>query len=452
MSGTVAVLDVGKTHTKLTLLDAEGRILKRAARENRLVGQGYFLDTDRIAAWLRATLGTFARTAEINAIVPVAHGAAAALLQGDRAFPVLDYECAPPADIIDAYRAVRDPFARTLSPALPNGLNLGLQFYWQEQELGPFSKAGLCALPWPQYWAYWLSGARASEVTSLGCHTDLWFPEKKDFSALAKARGWDGVFAPLKPAGEVIGNIRPDLAAETGLPRGCEILCGVHDSNASLNAARGAFRDQAFALVSTGTWFVMFQSGGERKVRLDPDRDTLGNVDVEGKVVRSARFMGGREHLAILGDALGASATAADVERAIARGARTFPSFVAGSGPFPAARGRILGTVETASERAGLAAVHLALMTRASLRLIGAEGPVLVEGRFADDPVFTAALARLLAGPLYRYEHGDGVAVGAARLRVPAAARGTLGLVEPLPVDLSAYGERWERAASELRA
>ena len=27
---------------------------------------------------------------------------------------------------------------------------------------------------YPQYWAYRLTGVLANEVTSLGCHTDLW--------------------------------------------------------------------------------------------------------------------------------------------------------------------------------------------------------------------------------------------------------------------------------------
>ena len=35
---------------------------------------------------------------------------------------------------------------------------------------------------YPQYWAYRLTGVLANEVTSLGCHTDLWDYRAGDFS------------------------------------------------------------------------------------------------------------------------------------------------------------------------------------------------------------------------------------------------------------------------------
>ena len=41
-------------------------------------------------------------------------------------------------------------------------------------------------VPYPQYWAARLCGVRAWEPTSLGCHTDLWDPQRGDFSSLRK--------------------------------------------------------------------------------------------------------------------------------------------------------------------------------------------------------------------------------------------------------------------------
>ena len=73
--------------------------------------------------------------------------------------------------------------------------------------------------------------------------------------------------------------------------------------------------------------------------------------------------------------------------------------------------------------RAARAAFELARRTDRALGLIAAEGPILVEGRFAADDAFAAALARLRPGQrVYRSAIADGVAAGALRLAAPGAA------------------------------
>jgi sugar (pentulose or hexulose) kinase len=455
LAQAVLVLDVGKTHSKLTLESLEGRPPVRRVRANAapIVDGRAILDAEGIETWMVETIPELAAQARIVAIAPVGHGAAAALVEGDRlAAPVLDYEAVPSTS---RYDAERDPFTRTLSPRLRGGLNLGAQLDWQERLYPDLFSGSARAVPWPQYWAWRFSGEAASEVTSLGCHTDLWFPAERAYSDFARRRGWDEKFAPLRLAGEVLGRVRADIARATGLPRNCKVLCGVHDSNASLRAARGLgeVAGVPFCLISTGTWFVAMQSGAAAAPRLDERRDTLGNVDVAGRVVPSARFMGGREFAAIAGGALAGTGSLADAERLIRRGVTTRPSFVQGCGPFPDEKGAIVGDAQTAGERAALASLHLALMTSASLELIAAEGPVVIEGRFAADRVFPAALAALRPqSPVFRLA-ADGVSLGAARLwapplqpREPAAHAATL------PTDIHAYAERWrERAAQPER-
>ena len=43
---------------------------------------------------------------------------------------------------------------------------------------------------YPQYWSFRLTGVSATEVTSLGAHTDLWKPEARDYSTLVDRCGW----------------------------------------------------------------------------------------------------------------------------------------------------------------------------------------------------------------------------------------------------------------------
>ena len=451
----VAVLDVGKTHAKLSLVGPGGDVMATRSRANAaVVVEGRrALDTHGIEAWAIGALKDLAGLAKVVAIVPVGHGAAAALTLGDElAAPVLDYEAEPPAAIAAAYATERDPFEATLSPRLPQGLNLGLQLFWQEALYPDLWPAKAQALLWPQYWAWRLSGERAAEATSLGCHTDLWLPYAADYSALAKRHGWDQRLAPLRPAGAVLGTVRAELAQAAGLPADCRVLCGLHDSNASLNAVRG-FPELAggpFSLISTGTWFVTFQSGGSGPTRLDPARDTLANVDVAGRAVPSARFMGGREYAAIVGEDLGAGASLAIAAALVEAGVRTRPAFAPG-GPFPEMRGAVIGSSETPTQRAALASLHLALMSNVDLDLVGAEGPIVIEGRFADDPVFAAALAALRpTSAVYACAGGgDAVALGAARLVWPQLRpQAPLRRVQPAPFDLAAYASAWRAAAA----
>ncbi len=453
MVEAVAVLDVGKTHAKLTLVDSEGRVAATRARANAApVRDGRpTLDAERIETWAIGALKGLAQTANIIGIVPVGHGAAAALVAGDRlAAPAMDYEVAPPGGVARAYDAERDPFALTGSPRLPRGLNLGQQLFWQERLYPDAWPAHAQALLWPQYWAWRFCGERAAEVSSLGCHTDLWRAHAGGYAPLAERRGWAVRFPPIRPARAVLGLVRADFAAEAGLPGDCEVLCGVHDSNASLLAAR-AFPETAgrpFSLISTGTWFVTFQSGGGA-MRLDPARDVLVNVDVEGRPVPSARFMGGREYAEILGEGIGARPTLEAAAGVVRAGVRTNPSFAPG-GPFSGGRGTIVGAPGTVSKRASLASLHLALMSDVELDLVGADGPVVIEGRFADDPVFPAALAALRTDRVvYACPGGsDAVAFGAARLVWPTLhPPQPLRHVEPAPLDLAPYARAWRAAA-----
>ena len=422
------------------------------------VGGRRWLDTEGIERWLLDALTQFAQCGPVAAIVPVAHGAAAALVRDGRlACLVSDYEDPIPGDLRVTYDAQRDSFALTGSPALPDGLNLGAQLYRLEQERPELLSAHTCIIPWPQYWGWRLSGVAASEVSSLGCHTDLWRPGEGGPSSLARTRGWAQRLAPLRRAQEMLGQLREDWAARTGLSNAVQIYCGLHDSNAALLAAR-AFPQVAgreTTVVSTGTWFVAMRMSGMVApcdlAALPESRDCLVNVDVEGRPVPSARFMGGRE-LELIGG-LDVSAPA-EVSKALSQVIETrtmaLPGWVPGVGPYPQAQARWSGEPRGAASRAAAGALYAALMTDASLDLIGGRERVIIEGRFASVEVFVRALAALRPDTqvLINNDQEGGVPFGALRLVDPTlAAHGSLQRVSPLGVDLSNYKLRWREAA-----
>ena len=415
MDQAIAVVDIGKTRSKLGLWARDGRRLDE--RDHLNAGPAddpARLDLSGIEAWLKRALAELARVAQITAIVPVGHGAAGVLMDGDRPLAALDYEAEPPAEVAAAYDALRDPFEATLSPRLPGGLNLGAQLFWLEKLYPDIWPRDGQALLWAQYWAWVLCGERASEVTSLGCHTDLWRPLERRFSELASGRGWARRLGPLRPAADVLGPVRPALAAELGLPRTCRVHCGLHDSNAALHAARGRpeLAGGPFSVVSTGTWVVSMAVGGAGPATYDPAEDMLANVDVDGRPVPTARFMGGRDYEAWMGDALGEPGDAALLFRA-----ERATDWTRLPPPLRAAR----------------AALELARRTDRALGLIAAEGPILIEGRFAADDAFAAALAMLRPDqPVHRSALADGVAAGALRLAAPdIAPSGPLERIRP---------------------
>lgn len=461
----VVVLDVGKTLAKLTLWNPKGTLVERRTRLNDCVRAPSYaaLDIDGIETWLQVVLSEFATIAPVGTIVPVAHGAAMAIVdKNGPVVPPIDYEDAMPTYLRLAYDNDRDPFSLTGSPTLPGGLNLGAQLFRLEQEFSELWNSGGQIVTWPQYWARCLTGVAATEVTSLGCHTDLWQPFAAQPSRMAVRRGWSEHFAPLRAASEKLGTISQDWQRRTGLPADCGVLCGLHDSNAALLAARAhpEIAQADLTVLSTGTWFIAMRSPAEEAdinvARLDEARDCLVNVDVRGRPVPSARFMGGRE-AELLATSEGKFidvASEADrllkiTPRLVSEGRMAVPSFSGGTGPFPDNPGHWLGEPHDELERRAACGLYLALMADVSLDLIGSCDCLVIEGRFAADPVFTAALASLRPQQkIYLLHAQNAVAYGAIGLLRPGLMPPeSLLPITPLDINLGNYADRWHAAA-----
>jgi sugar (pentulose or hexulose) kinase len=417
------------------------------------------LDIPGITAWLAESLTDFARQGDIAAIIPVAHGAAVGLIdERGLAAPVLDYEAMPPDDVRHRYQAERDPFGLTGSPCLPGGLNFGSQLHWLES-VGPDRARDTQLLTWPQYWSWLLCGTASTEVTSLGCHSDLWMPMAAQPSPMAVSRGWADRLAPRRQAGDVLGPVSEVWRTRCGLPKDCVVLCGLHDSNAALLASRKhpEVAGGPCTMLSTGTWFIAMRTLGPGMnvdvASLSEHRDCLVNVDAFGTPIPSARFMGGRE-TEILEDGAPIDAGEADLLRLAIEmakaGVYAIPAFQNGVGAFPTAQGGWTRRPSSQMQRRAVASLYLALMADTSLSLIGSCEKLVIEGRFAADPVFTRALASLRPDQtVYLSQAGDNVPLGALQLiddNLPPEAR--LTRATPLEMDMSSYAREWNTLAS----
>ena len=454
----VAVFDIGKTNAKLALVDTgAARELELRSRPTPMIDGPLYRSPDIEALWtfLLESLKALGEREPIDAIGITAHGATVALLDadGELALPVLDYEHEGPEDCAADYDAVRPPFAETGSPRLPGGLNVGAQLFWQERRFPERFARVAHVLTWPQYWAWRLSGELASDATSLGCHTDLFVPTGGTFSSLARTRDWERLLPPVRRSGVRLGRVTAEVAARTGLRPDTPVHVGIHDSNASLVPHLLA-EDTPRAVVSTGTWVIVMALGAAMPT-LDPARDTLVNVDARGAPVPSARFMGGREHTLLSRTAAangaqerapapaplepsGSRSAESEDERALARvldeGAMLLPAVVRGSGPFPTREASWTVPEDALDDaaRAIVVAHYLAMMTVTCLELVGARGPIAVEGPFGANRHYVRMLGAATGRPVETGLAATGTSVGTAML-IEAPRSAPLRMVDEIP-------------------
>ncbi|GGH42032.1 Sugar (pentulose or hexulose) kinase [Cribrihabitans marinus] len=420
MTRHVAVIDIGKTNAKLALVDRESLTeIAVITRPNTVLpGPPWpHFDVEGHWAFLLDGLRDFQAAHGIDAISITTHGACAALLdsKGELAAPILDYEFNGPDELAENYNAIRPPFSETGSPRLAGGLNIGAQLFWQFQT-DPELKANTHQIvTYPQFWGAKLTGVAAMDVTSLGCHTDLWNPLAGEFSSLAGALAITDKLAPVRKPSDVLGTILPQIAEHTQLPPDTPVHCGIHDSNASLLPYVLA-QEPPFSVISTGTWVIAMSIGGT-SVSLDPGLDTLINVTALGDPAPSARFMGGREHDLASGGPY-PEPTPDNLEVVLANEIMLMPALAAETGPFNGYQTGWLGSEPEigTGERGAAVALYLALVTTECLSNIGHEGAIIVEGPFASNRIFLEMLAVESGSHVSRASGTTGTSAGAAML------------------------------------
>jgi sugar (pentulose or hexulose) kinase len=298
---------------------------------------------------------------------------------------------------------------------------------------------------YPQYWGHRLTGIAATDVTSIGCHTDLWNPYEATFSDLPSKLGIREKIAPVRRPSDILGPILPEIAKATGLSPETPVCVGIHDSNASLYP-HVVSQNGPVSVVSTGTWVIVMSMKAGGAAALDPARDTLVNVNAREQAVASARFMGGRE-FEVIQQGQRVEPTQQDVTAVLDGHCMLLPSVEASSGPF---QGRQMqwhgGEPEVGTgQRSAALSFYLALMTSTCLRLVEGAGPTIVEGPFARNPQYLAMLNAVTERPVLTNAAITGTSIGAAMLLGDDEFPPALDLVEiALPLDsLKIYADLW---------
>ena len=446
MANVIVVLDIGKSNVKLSVIDTQSaEVLSTEKRTNSVLNEGIYphMDIEGIWDWYCKGLSDIASEHYVCSLGCTTHGATAVCLgEGKVVLPVLDYEFIGCNQNDELYEKVRPVYAETFSPLLDMGLNIGRQLHWLSQTF-PESFASIdTILMYPQYWCWRLSGRTVSEVTSLGCHTDLWNPLKNDYSSLLDEMSWRDLFPPLLAAGEKMGKVLPELREALGLPDDCQVINGIHDSNASLVPYLQS-NESPFTVISSGTWVVIAGIGAPLEGMSELE-DMLVNVNAYGKPVPSIRFMGGREWEQLRG---ALECDQEDLQRVLHSGVYALPSF-ASSGPFLGQKGRLIGPVEQLNdrERTALASLYCALVTNYCLERLQAQGPVFLEGSFAKNQVYCSVLNALLVKQELKVSADDtGTTGGVSKLMLDTEVISQNVSVDSLRniEDLRQYSETW---------
>ncbi len=358
--------------------------------ENRILpGPPYpHVDVDGQAAFLMGALSACSKHGPIEGIFVIAHGATIALVdESGLVLPVLDYEHAGPDELAKEYDRLRPPFARSGSPRMPGGLNIGAQLFWQRAHFPDQVARAKHALFWPQYWTWRLTGRAVSEISYASSHGDIW-----DLTTGAPAGGemaavTDGLFPAIAPAQEVAGSLRPELARAHGLPDGIPVFVGAHDSSLALVPHAGAGARTPSVVMSTGTWLTAFAIGTERVPEAELP-GVMASLDVFGRLVPNFRLMAGKARADILACDLDPLPEARGIDCALWQDPEsgTFRLVHSRTGQ-PVRPDRAAG--DTWSDQVDRILAREAVR---GMRAIGADGPVHITGPFAGNAAFVGAL------------------------------------------------------------
>jgi L-fuculokinase len=439
MDKAIAVIDIGMTNKKVAVYDGSLRMLDSASRKfDPVMVEGLEVhDLEGMEEWFLDTLAFFARSHRIGAIAVTTHGATMVCVGADGlpCAPSVYYTHEPGLEFQGRfYRAFgdrRELQASTGTPPLSALINpsKGI-FFLQERFPEAFARTRR-VLNYPQYWGFRLSGETGAEGTYTGCHSYLWDWERGRYSTVAEKLGIADLMPfPLRDSWDVLGRIKPELAARTGIGADAVVTMGIHDSNASLLPHLAKGRGKDFVLNSTGTWCVLMHP----QALYGFARDELGKIvffnrSAYNEPVKTAIFLGGMEYEAwtkAIALACGLSGPGdlpepaeADYRSVVeARDEFIMPEFVPGSGQFPGSEPRAVqggadypyAGIESGASlppflkapRRALAALNLslALQTLVALERAGA-GPateVYTEGGFRRNQGYNAALAAALSG------------------------------------------------------
>jgi len=290
----IVLLDVGKTNKKVFLLDEQYKIVweqSQSLPETTDEEGEPCEDVEKLTNWVQRTYAYVLtlRDFTIKAVNFSAYGASFVHIgkDGKPVAPLYNYLKPYPEGLkkrfYDTYGGEVTFSMLTASPVL-GSLNSGMQLYRLKEESPELYQRIQSSLHLPQYLSFLITGQKCSDITSIGCHTNLWNFSQDHYHEWVYLEGIIDKLAPIRGAEDVVRVGR----AVSGI--------GLHDSSAAMIPYLMCFQEP-FVLISTGTWCISMNPFNHLPLTVaELQKDCLCYISYQGRPVKASRLFAGYEH------------------------------------------------------------------------------------------------------------------------------------------------------------
>ncbi len=298
VESVIAIIDVGKTNKKLLLFNEQYQVVyEQTASFAETIDEDNF-PCDNIETLTNSALESIKRVTEnlrfdLKAINFATYGASFVYLNNDGKpiAPLYNYLKPFSENLLKQfytdYGGEENFSQQTASPVLGN-LNSGMQVYSLKYQKPDLFNKTKWALHLPQYLAFLFSKKAYTDITSIGCHTNLWDFQNNNYHAWVKLENIEEKFAPI------IATTHTDDIEVNG--KTVKVGTGLHDSSSALIPYLVSFTEP-FVLISTGTWCITLNPFNQLPLSKDElKQDCLCYLQYSGKPVKAARVFAGNEH------------------------------------------------------------------------------------------------------------------------------------------------------------
>jgi len=294
----IAVFDIGKTNKKLLLFDEQFKIVFEHSdqfAESKDEDGFPCDDLDKLNNFIFESLREVLSMPQfkLKGLNFTAYGASFVYIDesGKPLSPLYNYLKPYPEELLEQFYSLyggRTEFAKECASPVLGSLNSGMQLYRIKYERPELLNKIKYALHLPQYLSFLISGKSCSDITSIGCHTNLWDFRKSNYHRWLDNEGLLNKLASILPSDSIIKTNFEGYSLDVGI--------GLHDSSAALIPYLVNFKEP-FLLISTGTWCISLNPFNASPLSTyELESDCLCYLHYEGKPVKASRLFAGNEH------------------------------------------------------------------------------------------------------------------------------------------------------------